>query len=332
MHPPRNKACARWVRWDLLAILLFLPSVFFGQDGAPVDPRDLLSSLAVIKQKQAAASTSQRNTIYQDFRAASGDNASALAFYQEAMRNTAFNGQNREQTEFHEWKKKQADKFKDPAFQNALRLHLAYIVLTLERGNGVEIKKLEPELLDYLTQAGEAGDSLKDPFMKDEITRSIFVNWYQIGSWISSAQDWDMKPGDINGIYDKTILPEMRAVKDPRLIEYWDNRMTTEAQAATDTKLTFEINKYNQITRPALLWSRAGDLIVLGQKNNAVRAMLDVIKENPDHPSASDWVAQLQGILQSLVPPPSPVPSPAAPAPPAPSPGAPPAPPPAGTP
>src|ERR1700688_4762383 len=101
MYPPRNKTCTCLRRSDILAIFLLFsfPVVFFGQDGTAVDPKELLYSLAAIKQKQTAASAGQRNTIYQDFRAASGDNASALAFFQEAMRNTAFNGQNREQTE-----------------------------------------------------------------------------------------------------------------------------------------------------------------------------------------------------------------------------------------
>ncbi len=285
-----------------LALFLFSSVVLAQQDGNPVDVKSLSVFLDGIKQKQAAAEKSHRNAVYQDFRAASSGAASALAFYQQAMQVTSFQGQNRQQTEFHDWKKKEADKFKDPAFLDALRLHLAYIVLTLERGNGMTVKQLLPELLAYTADAWNSGQSLNDPFMRNDITDSLFVKWYEIQGWISSAEDWDMKPGDINGIYKQTILPQMRQDKDPRILRYWDQRIETEAAGAQASKRTFDLDNFNRVTQPGLLWSRAQDMLAIGQRNNAINSMYAILKANPGHPRAGDWIKQIEELIQPAAP------------------------------
>src|SRR5207248_4305904 len=106
-----------------------------------------------------------------------------------------------------------------------------------------------------------------------------------------------MSPGAINGIYDKTILPEMRLRKDPRLINYWDERIAQEAGAASRSGLTFNADKFNGIQRPRLLWKRAQDMIVIGQKNRAIAEMFALIKGNPSHPDVAEWASQLEKTL-----------------------------------
>ncbi len=290
--PSRRNACAL-----TFLVLVSVPSVFLGQDGSAPDFRTIGNALSAIKNRQAAAVASQRNTVFQAFRTASGDTGSALAFYQDAMRSTVFTGQSNGQTQFHDWKMQSAGKFKDPTFLNALRFHLEYIVLTMERGNGATAKQMMPALLDYAARAARAGQSLRDPFMKKDISSSIFVEWYQIRDWIASAPGWEMRPGAVDGIFGLTILPEMRAEKDPRVLDYWDNKINTESLNASDTKITFEIDKFNQVRRPSLLWARAKDQMAIGQKNNAIKAMFALINDNPNHPNASDWVAELEGII-----------------------------------
>lgn len=129
----------------------------------------------------------------------------------------------------------------------------------------------------------------------------------------ANAKEWEMSPGNVDGIFEKIILPELRAQRDPRLLEYWDVKIKREGDAAAKTKLAFDAERFTQFRRPDLLWSRAEDELVLGQRNKAINDMFGLIKGHPAHPNASSWVSRLEVLL---TPPPSAPPS-ASPRPPA---------------
>jgi hypothetical protein len=97
-------------------------------------------------------------------------------------------------------------------------------------------------------------------------------------------------------------------------MDYWDMKLKKEADAATRSKLSFEVDKFNTLRRPALLWNRAQEYTYLGQKNRAVTEMFNQIKTYPNHPDASDWVTALEAMLApqpapEAAPAPAPAPS-----------------------
>jgi hypothetical protein len=108
---------------------------------------------------------------------------------------------------------------------------------------------------------------------------------------------WESTPGNFDGIYQNILLPEMRALKDVRIIEYWDNKIKREGEAATRSQKTFEIDKFNQVRRPSLIWSRNQDLAAVGQRNRAIADMFAQIKAFPNHPEASAWIMELEQML-----------------------------------
>lgn len=159
---------------------------------------------------------------------------------------------------------------------------------------------------------------MHDQVLNKGLAASPVVRWMKLEEFISSpagpgagadrgdaraggrakgAAGWEDNPGNYDGIFNSIILPELRAQRDPRLIEYWDMRLKKEAEIATKQKLTFNLDKYNNERRPSLLWSRAEDLMLLGQKNRAVTEMFNLIKTFPHHPDADTWIASLEGIL-----------------------------------
>ena len=111
------------------------------------------------------------------------------------------------------------------------------------------------------------------------------------------SRDWEMVPGNVDGIFQKIILPELRAQHDPRLLEYWDMKVKREGEAAARSRLAFDLDRFNQIRRPELLWNRAEDELALGQRGKAINDMFNVIKANPTHPNASAWVSKLETVI-----------------------------------
>ena len=117
-----------------------------------------------------------------------------------------------------------------------------------------------------------------------------------------SGKGWEMNPFNVEAIFQAIILPELRAQKDPRVLEYWDNKMRQLADRATKAKSPLEIDKFNQITRPQLQWGRAVEMEGIGLRNRAITEMFAIVKANPAHPNVETWVKELKNRIQPPAP------------------------------
>lgn len=277
--------------------IAFSTTAVAAEDGPPVDVKTMIETLHKLKEKQEVSAKTQLARVVGDFYHAASSNAAAIDFYEEAIRSTQFQGQSRENAQFRDWKKKEADKLKSPEMQTAARLHLNYLALTLQRANGAKIEDLMPQLIGYTSQILDPGPMLDQPLMKQKITDSVFVKWYAIDSQLAGLEKWEMSPGNADGIFEKSILPYLREKKDSRLLSYWDEKIQREATLATNSRLAFNSESFNQVRRPALMWSRAQDMIVLGQRNRALAEMFALVKNNPGHPEVGNWIEHLQQLL-----------------------------------
>jgi hypothetical protein len=113
---------------------------------------------------------------------------------------------------------------------------------------------------------------------------------------------WEMIPGNQGGIYNAIILPEYRASKDPRLLDYWDMKIRKEQEGIYAGMPDFQERQWSQVKRPSLLWSRAQDQLLIGQRNRAITEMYNLIKAFPQHPDSAAWISQLEAILVPQAP------------------------------
>ena len=287
----------------LFLCLLLLTRFAVAQDAPPVDAKALIAALKQIEEKHAVSAKQLLEKTIQDINAAASSNSSAIALYQEAIRATTFMGQSRENTQFMEWKKKEADELKSSEMQTAVRMHLTYLVLSLHRANGATIPQLLPALLSYTAQVTAARDLVgRQEMMKRNITDSLFVRWYGISKLLKDLKAWETSPGDVDGIYQKSILPQMRADKNPRILDYWDAKIQQESTDAKDSKRAFNAEQFDQVRRPELLWSRAQDLLAIGLRNRAITEMFAVVKSFPEHPNNSGWNKELMALLTNPEP------------------------------
>ena len=330
--------------------LTFGFSAMAAEDAAPVDLKALLDTLKKIKETRSTSEKLLESRVMQDFRTASASNATAIAFYEQAISAIQYDGKNHDRADFKDWLKDNDDDLKSDAMQNAVRLHLNYAILTLQRAKGATTKQLEPALMAHISAllAAGAGDTeilrkrdkaqemkdlgVKVPAIKGKkqqneplfwtqdmintsVTGSIFVQWYGVQKMFSDLKDWEQVPGNIDGMYQNTLLPYYRLNKDIRAVAYWDDKIQKDAKQASSTGLSFKIEQFNSVKRPQLLWKRAQEMLTIGQRNRAINEMLGIIKSFPDHPDLPGWLTQLEGIITNSLTPATPVgatPNPAA--------------------
>lgn len=159
---------------------------------------------------------------------------------------------------------------------------------------------------------------LHNSIMRMSVTGSPVAKMFQIGELLGGggkkkqkgggddpAGGWEMVPGNVGGIYNSIVLPEFRATKDPRILNYWD-RVIRKGQESIDPSMPdYEEKQWSQVKRPALLWARAQDMMQIGLHNRAITEMFAIIKGFPQHPEAANWIPHLEQLVSAQATPPA---------------------------
>ena len=333
-------------------ILVLLTSVALGlagaraEDAPAVDAGQMLKSLRQLREQAAVQTKASKQKVIQEVNAASASGESAVVAWEKAVMATQFDGVTREATAFKAWRNGEGEALKEAEAKNAARLHFLWLGLTLQRSSGIPVKDLLPALVNYtrelandqvamdnlneaIKRENERGDGrhgnqrksndadvkkMHDDILQKPLGSSVVVQWLKLTEWVN-VEKWEDTPGNLDGIFEKTVLPELRAQRDPRVLEYWDARIKREGESAARSKLEFEHEKFNTRRLPLLLWKRAGELAAIGSVNRAATEMYAIIHKYPGHPNAAEWMTKLEELL---LPPASAATAPAAPAAPAP--------------
>jgi hypothetical protein len=154
-----------------------------------------------------------------------------------------------------------------------------------------------------------------DQIMRLSVANGPVARWLQLGDMFGDAKrkakeggqgngqgGWELVAGNIEGIYHTVVLPEYRAAKDPRLLEYWDMVLKRESDRVQQNKLDVEQRDWTTLKRPTILWNRAQDVLLLGQRNRAMGEMFNLIKTFPQHPEAANWISQLEAMIVPAAP------------------------------
>jgi hypothetical protein len=302
------------------SLSLCLVTSLLAQSAPTLDVKSMLQGLQDIKQKQSVAAKSALTQTIADFSAAASNDGAAENFYVEAVRVTRFVGQDREATAFSDWEKNALPRL-NPA---AIRMALQYTTISLQRAAGATDGQIYPVLLAYAQQAqdalpgieaqqnaapaqqdfgrrnrtqGQAPREEEPRILEEPVSDNIFAKWYNIGSQLSGLSDWEQVPGNVDSIYSTTLLPMMRKNRDPRILQYWDNKIIMERSNASSATSAFNTDRFNLTRRPSLLWSRAEDEVAIGQRDQGLNDMYNLVKNFPTHPDAGKWILELQGLL-----------------------------------
>lgn len=314
------------------------------QDAPPPDLSQILQALRSLKEQQLVQIKAVKEKALRDAQTAAASPTAAAAAWEEAVRQVQFEGAPKEGAAFREWKENEGDALSDKECQNAAQLYFRWLALTLQRSNGATIRELLPTVVQYtreltadqlamealadriaketqLVQSGKHGarDKKRDDQMTrrlhDEILRGLAGSPPAKAMGIEEhlkVDAWEPNPGNLDGIYGAIILPELRAMRDSRVLDYWDMRIKREGEKAQKNKLAYDLEKFTREHRPTLLWNKAGEYVNLGLKNRAISEMFTLVKTYPQHPDAPKWIGALEA---TLMPPAAPAaPAPGAPA------------------
>lgn len=316
------------------AIVLAGPILAQNVDTAPVDTRYLLEALKQLREQNESAIKGRRASAYQQVAGAASSPDRAVAFWKEAVKAVQFEGAEKEGSQIRDWREGDGEALNDRLCANAVRLHLNWLALNLQHAAGAETKLLLPKILEHVNSvqgdiqlAEHLADTLDkakerdskspgarkniqedgvvkrvhDQIMKMSVSSSPVARWLQLGDSLGSKKKgsggWEQVAGNVDGIYNSVILPEYRASKDLRLLEYWDMVLKREAERAADRKLDVEQRDWTNVKRPSLLWARAQDVLLVGQKNRAITEMFNLVKTYPQHPDAANWIGQIEALI-----------------------------------
>ena len=299
MFIPSPLLIRRGAPWLAALALLTVAPIARAQRSTPtpaVDADAVLAALKDLKAKQAQLIGREKQGVMAAIAAARSDPVKA---YDQAVQAVEIQGQGNDGAKIGEWRKKQGDLLRNPSFVNGLRLQLAYISLSWQRSMGAKNKDLLPALYDYTAQVIGNYDALW-PFdsLRKSLGDNVFVRYFQIGPYLAAVDNWSDQPFDVDSIYQKAILPTLRDMKDPRVLDYWMTKLQIEAAFIDKSSNNLAVNKFNNVRRPELLWNRAEDEEVIGQHNQAVADMLALARAHPDHPDFDKWAARLTELVK----------------------------------
>jgi len=310
---------------------LFFAAAAAAQDAPPLDPAKLIEALKAIKDQQAQNSQSARQALLKSAQSAASSGPAAAAAWVEAVRLTQFEGAEKEGAQFRDWKEKEGALFSEKEVQNAAQLYFRWLAITTQRALGTPTKELLPSIVAYgrdlmadaasLESQIEHADKEKDRATQrpgaarnqraitetdrikrvhNQILRRPLPGSPPVQALradeVIRADGWEMTPGEVDGIYGKIVLPELRKTRDPRVLEYWDMKIKMEGDAVKD-KPAFDQDKFTRERRGELLWNRALEFNELGLRNRCINELFAVLRAYPQHPQFSGWVEALEKII-----------------------------------
>lgn len=321
----------------LSAVVLLVAPGAFAQYVPPVDPKTILQSLDDLQNKQTKASTAQLRQAISDFTAAASSNEAAVGFYANAVQVTRFDGRTNESIAFDNWKKFALPGVDANGVRATLRYMvislqraagatdeqifpplLAYAQDTQAdldtpaapqasatpqvRGMGRRNRaEREQEMQDQGDEGGGGGDfgfgGGGEDIFNTPINTNVFAKWYNLGEQLGELKDWEMTPSDLDNMYEDFLLPYMRAHQDARIIDYWNDKIARERDRASNSAAAFNADAFNATRQPELLWHRAEDRIAIGNRDQGISEMYQIVKSYPSHPAEGKWIAELRNIL-----------------------------------
>ena len=302
----------------LLAALAFAGHALHADPLTSADREALLEKLEQLRNTVDSQVDARFRAAIAAYQSAAGSEASVSDFYLNCVEKVDFKDQQRKNSDFREWKRKEADRLSAPGFADALRLQLRWLILTLRAASqNADRSQIASSAQDIVNTIVRDAAKLKDhrQILDEAVTSSVFARAYEINN--VRLENWPLAPGKIGQVYDQVLLPPLRAQrKTADLRAAWIRRIQQEMAIRENTSADGETNnrkiglasalrspeyeRFMSETLPELQWKMEVDLYSHGDERQAAMNMLGHLEKNLTHRSARDWGEQF---IQLISPP-----------------------------
>ncbi len=293
------------------SVCLFLALNLTVSTAGDLTPQQRESLKAQMKQIKESLDQhiSTRNTDARSiFSRASSDPRAAVDLYLECYKKVNYTMENRSDADFRAWKETQEERLRDKAFVQSLMLQLRYLALSCHAAEVEEIDEVFGPLTQYVESLSQL-DEMPDQVLLQGVSGSIFAKAFFIEDMLSSNEGWEQSPFNIPGMYQRTILPHLRANQPDALMNAWDRRIAQQKRIVMffeekkeealrgldrDEKVkardrqerrggivgSHDIDEFTRETLPRLIWDKHKDMYQYIDQLEAAKAMLLIVKEN----------------------------------------------------
>jgi hypothetical protein len=280
-------------------LILTAPWAHAQSDRPPLDAATALADLTRLEEANQRATEERRKEAVSTLRQAAGSPGSAGRLYEEAIAGAG-------QADMSDWKKKNADLLRDKNFQEAVQMHLRYLLLSLERGSSEDPARwAEPSMQYARDLARLLTDKNNRPapapareLLAKPAAEGPFARWLRLDPLLPPKNEWEPAAGNLAGILEKNVRGPWRTAADPRIDTAWQLELEAGAALADADGTDRAIEEFNTRTAPGLLFRRALDRAATGQPNRAAADILEVARRHPSHPDFPQWAAKLREMLE----------------------------------
>lgn len=281
---------------------------------SPADREALLEKLEKMREDANSKVDARFRAAIAAYMNALGSDEAAMDLHLNCIQKVDFQDQQKKESEFREWKRREADKLNAPGRGLALRLQLRWLILTLRAASPkADRDQLLPsvqEIADIIVRDVERLRSQRD-ILQQPVASSAFARAYEITG--VDVENWPMSPANLAEIYEKILLPPLRS---PGQIEAlraaWVRRIQGEIAIEQSSvgddgggrknggggrSRTGNSQKFMAETLPELQWQMETDLFRNGDQQGAAMRMLGHLEKYMGHKSARKWSDELKNIL-----------------------------------
>lgn len=291
---------------SIIAVILAITPLAYAQNSpetlTQADRDALLAKLEKMESDSEAKTDARFAMAVSAFQAALANEQGPVQLYLKCKEKIDFTNKEKKPQEFREWKRANEATLSKPAFQQALRYQLRWLLLSLNVASSKkDISVFGPDASKLSAMVIADGEALMDQrgVVGEAVFSSAFAYAYNLDS--VSIKNWPTNPLDIDTLYEQVIFPPLKVPgKTEQLRSAWESRI--QQQIAFTSKWTKDpsvLKKFQTGAYLDLLWKMETDVFNAGDERGAARRMFQHIEKNISNPKAEGWAKQLKSFLEN---------------------------------
>jgi hypothetical protein len=146
----------------LLLIAALTPTLCLAQikDAPPVDTHQLIEALRAVREQHVVTHKSRKQATYQQVMTAAASGQSASTFWKQSVKVVQFEGADNQASKVSDWEDGDGDALNSKECQNAARLHLYWLGLSLQHSMGTETRQILQSIIEFTSQVRANEDAM----------------------------------------------------------------------------------------------------------------------------------------------------------------------------